>query len=72
MGKYNIYQPLYCTVSVVWFLRYVQYFPEMRHAIKGCQGRNSAQSKVSTSASSTDFAEDRVVIGFGPYNNVFL
>ena len=42
----------------------------MRHDIKRCQDRNSAQSKVSTSASSTDFAEERVVVGFGPYNNM--
>ena len=52
------------------FLRYVQYFPEMRHAIKSREDRNSAQSKVSTSSSSTDVAEERVVVGFGPYKNM--
>ena len=61
-----------CCKCCVWFLRYVQYFHEMRHDIKGCQDQNSAQSKVSTSASSTDFAEERVVVGFGPYNMSFF
>ena len=42
----------------------------MRHAIKSREDRNSAQSKVSTSSSSTDVAEERVVVGFGPYKNM--
>lgn len=55
----------------VWVLRYVQHFPEMKHAIKSRQDHNLSQSKASTScASFAGDAEGHVLVGFGPYKHM--
>lgn len=55
----------------IWILRYVQYFPPMKEAIKSRQHHNLAQNQASTSSASfPGDAEGHVLVGFGPYKHM--